>query len=488
MLIDTINFYSQWSGHPKDYLINLHQHLRSLGKNIIWLAGDSSLDNKAWLLNAEFPQEKYYREIAINNALGTNLMGEATNGYESILNEPDMVKDISYHLNKNCVYIKPLIKLACINTSVEASTLKDRQGTKLTEQDLIIKNEITPNDYLIVSVGGNDIAFGAIEDKNLLKSMLLLIYGTFLILLKSNKFRDGKKEALHILNKKPHHNYTIKILLTELIEEILKRNPSTKIILDTYSYSTSQVIDIITQQLESINVDINDRLPSYHDALYYIENIFKDKVTNYIKKLIKKNKPKLVLINTIYYPSKITSPSWISQLLPALFYFSPNSYDEYLDKFINSYLLSNIESLGTLQIIANSAIKTYIKSILHTITDSKGGFFYLLEAVIDYLYENATSKIEITGVNIKPIELSKVLDSNNNIDYDNRVEPSIIGGYKMAGKYAEIIGKYILESEESEESEESGESGESGESKPRRQLSKWAMAMPDDKFVPMDAY
>ena len=127
--------------------------------------------------------------------------------------------------------------------------------------------------------------------------------------------------------------------------------------------------------------------------------------------------------------------------------------------------------MNYLTLMANNALKGYIKSIFNTVTDDEGSFFYLLEAVIDYLYINATSKINIPGVNIQPIELSKVLTSTYNDDYDNRVEPSIIGGYKMASEYAKIIGEYISENEDSGDSDsnedgdsQDGDSNEDGDS------------------------
>jgi len=60
------------------------------------------------------------------------------------------------------------LKAVCVNTAVEASTLTSRAGGceaccigtcgALLEQDEIIVENLTPNDYLVVSVGGNDIA------------------------------------------------------------------------------------------------------------------------------------------------------------------------------------------------------------------------------------------------------------------------------------------------------------------------------------------
>ena len=46
--VDTINskaFYAEYHGHPVDALSHLVDRLRP-GRKIIWLVGDSSLDNK----------------------------------------------------------------------------------------------------------------------------------------------------------------------------------------------------------------------------------------------------------------------------------------------------------------------------------------------------------------------------------------------------------------------------------------------------------
>ncbi len=46
----------------------------------------------------------------------------------------------------------------CLNTAIEESTLGNRDGDVLLAQDIFLRDNITENDYLIVSVGGNDIA------------------------------------------------------------------------------------------------------------------------------------------------------------------------------------------------------------------------------------------------------------------------------------------------------------------------------------------
>lgn len=125
-------FYSEYHGHRIEHLQLLIESLKKHNpkKNFIYLAGDSSLDNKFWI------RDDYM---------------EAENGYESILDPPFMLPDICYHLNSKCR------KYYTVNTAIEESTLADR-ANGLMPQDKIIQKYITNDDILIVSIGGNDIA------------------------------------------------------------------------------------------------------------------------------------------------------------------------------------------------------------------------------------------------------------------------------------------------------------------------------------------
>jgi len=130
-------FYNEYHGHNIPHLTTLHSHLRT-NHNIplIFLAGDSSLDNKHWF----------------------NETDHAVNGYESILNPPMSNKDIAYWMNKELVDRGLTGQLATINCAIEESTLSDRTCGHLRKQDIFIMENIQRQDVLIVSVGGNDIA------------------------------------------------------------------------------------------------------------------------------------------------------------------------------------------------------------------------------------------------------------------------------------------------------------------------------------------
>jgi hypothetical protein len=83
---------------------------------LIFLAGDSSLDNKYWLGSSARP-------------LG---------GYERVL-DGNMMKDVCYHLTKESLRRngdKPTTPV-CLNTSIEATTLSQRSCGRLLEQDKV---------------------------------------------------------------------------------------------------------------------------------------------------------------------------------------------------------------------------------------------------------------------------------------------------------------------------------------------------------------
>ena len=131
--ISSHRFYNNYKGHDvKDLEMMRNYFLEKNGKQkFIYLAGDSSLDNKYWIKqNIEY----------------------AVNGYDDILEPPKSICDICYHMNNQTN------EYVTINCAVEESTLAERKYGRLLSQDNFIKENIRENDVLIVSVGGNDIA------------------------------------------------------------------------------------------------------------------------------------------------------------------------------------------------------------------------------------------------------------------------------------------------------------------------------------------
>jgi len=107
--------------------------MRNKEKDIIFLAGDSSLDNKYW----------FHNSCALKN------------GYEEILRGRGK-PDVAHHLNAECA--KRGRNLSAINGSVEEARVESRACGTLLAQDAFIRDHICSEDTLVVSVGGNDIA------------------------------------------------------------------------------------------------------------------------------------------------------------------------------------------------------------------------------------------------------------------------------------------------------------------------------------------
>ncbi len=87
-------------------LAGLRQHFAHTPQaGCIFLAGDSSLDNKHWLQH----------EPRVG----------AVNGYERILVPPRMVQDVAFHINDRCS--ETLLPWFAVNCAVEESTIAERR-------------------------------------------------------------------------------------------------------------------------------------------------------------------------------------------------------------------------------------------------------------------------------------------------------------------------------------------------------------------------
>lgn len=280
------DFYHNYYGHKVPHLQIVLNQLRKNNQGVVFLAGDSSLDNKYWLLN-----QSYYKP--------------AINGwYNQVLLPPVMMPDISYHLNN--------LGHPTINCAVEESTIADRE-TNLLDQDCFIRDHITKDDTLVVSVGGNDIA---------LKPTFQTIWNMFKLV---------------------------------------------------YLNTTGMI----------------DQGPSWITfGMNYFIDMFSNRTKEYIEKLITKTKPKRIIVCTIYYPAEATTGSWADKTLGLL------GYNKNPEK---------------------------------------------LQLVIRKIYEHATSKISIDGVNVTPFPMFTVLNSKDTKDYVERVEPSEVGGQKIAYGLAQLI-------------------------------------------------
>lgn len=158
------NYYNNYYGHPIEDLETIVEYFRSKKKgksSLIFLAGDSSLDNKHW----------FHQGAA------------AVNGYENILDPPESKKDVCYWINKYIVERKLGKNMTCINSAVEESSIGTRACNHLQLHDKFIQGKIFKDDILVVSVGGNDIA---------LKPNLCTIINAALLLYTQNSYSMKK--------------------------------------------------------------------------------------------------------------------------------------------------------------------------------------------------------------------------------------------------------------------------------------------------------
>jgi len=123
-------------------------------------------------------------------------------------------------------------------------------------------------------------------------------------------------------------------------------------------------------------------------CLGYFRHFFGLRIQKYIEKICAKTKPKKILVCMIYYPEEEWHRSWANRALGAL------GYNRNPEK---------------------------------------------LQGLIKKMFEDATSNIKISGTEVIPIPLFNVLDGKNHDDYVARVEPSSIGGRKMAEYLLDII-------------------------------------------------
>jgi len=316
MMVNSSRYYSTYSGHDVHYLQDIYDNLKEAGKTkFVFLAGDSSLDNKYWFTDTR----------------------KALNGYEAILSPPVMKADVCYHFNyemeKRC-----LASSACLNTAVEASSLNSRSMCQLLDQDIFIRDHIGPDDTLVVSVGGNDIA------------------------------------------------------LTPLLFTVLNILPlaccTPLPFLENCACACPPNLHIDPGCLCCGLPGCLSGLAGFPLGMGYFVDLFKNRVQNYVNRLVARTKPKNICICMIYNPDEVAGGSWADTSLSLLCYnFAPAR----------------------------------------------------LQCLIRTVFRLATSQIKIEGTNVVPVPLFQVLDGKNTEDYCERVEPSPQGSAKMAAAIMDSI-------------------------------------------------
>lgn len=202
--IKTSRFYHQWAGHPIDDMGMFRSKAASLrpSKPIIYLAGDSSLDNKYWV--PVIGPHGEYPPVAVPKI------------YEDVLQTPFPRPDVAFWLNH---FIGD--RGTALNLAVEATMLRERDSV-LLEHDKFIRDNITSEDLLIVSVGGNDVAM-----KPTVATVLRMVQLSWLTPLSS--LLNGNAWCLG------HFNRLFKDQIKDYVERIMeKQKPRAVIVCMTY--------------------------------------------------------------------------------------------------------------------------------------------------------------------------------------------------------------------------------------------------------------
>jgi hypothetical protein len=243
--IKSKQFYSNYYGHPLEDLRVVHDYFRRdpSKTGLIWLAGDSSFDNKHWFTDTD----------------------RACNGYEKFLVPKQSVQDIAYWLNVEAE--SRSAPYAAINCAVEETTIEDRARGNLVEHDQFIRDNITKDDVLIVSVGGNDIAL--------------------------------KPSVCTVCNIVPLLSCTTNSCIEKCV-------CGTTLPCDDYcrGWTTGCLSNFL----------------AFPCGIGYMMHLFGPRVRAYLDKLTSKVRPKKIIICTIYYPSEKESGGWADYALKLLGY------------------------------------------------------------------------------------------------------------------------------------------------------------------------
>lgn len=124
--------------------------------------------------------------------------------------------------------------------------------------------------------------------------------------------------------------------------------------------------------------------------LGYFAHLFGTKTEDYVKRLCSKTKPRAVIICMIYFPLEAQ--------------YGQRGWGD-----------------------------TALKFLGYTKNPGK------LQAAIKMMFEMGTKTVKVEGTDVIPCKLYDVLDGSNKEDYVERVEPSAIGGRKMAEVFKMLI-------------------------------------------------
>jgi len=306
------SFYNEYFGHKISDLTTIHRYLRQSHQQLIYLVGDSSLDNKFW-----FAEE-----------------GRAVNGYEAVLDPPISRQDVAYWMNREIVRCNLSSQYAAINCAVEHATIGSK-CSGLSPQDVFLRDRIDSNDVLVISIGGNDVAL-APAPCTILNMLSLLCCTT-----------------------------------TECIKD--------------YSCGCALPVD---DYCMGCACSAASNLCACPPGMGYFIHMFGTRIQLLVDRLTSIRRPKLIVICMIYFLDEHTTPSWANGVLGCLGY--------------------NTNPLK-------------------------------LQTMIKQVFRLATQKIRVSGSEVLALPLFECLDGKHTEDYCARVEPSAIGGEKLASFILEAI-------------------------------------------------
>ncbi len=375
--ISARDFYSEFRGHRVEHLESLVYHLRnncdviasnddngtsanaaatttsSLRTNIIWTAGDSSLDNKYWF-NDTVPALSSYRHILhppiskpdvtywLNQTILTSSAHQQPSTPEPFIS-PSATNPMT---SGNHATTHPQRRYVAVNGAVEASTLNMRT-VQLLPQDQLIRDHMQEGDILIVSIGGNDVAL------------------------------------------KPLPCTVVSMLCSLLV--------CPKICIERGCiYGTIPIDDCCC----SCGPSLWSCLCGCPPCLGYFRHLFGYQVQRYIGRLTAITKPSKVVVCMIYYPDEQNdAATWANTTLQIL------GYNTNPDK-----------------------LQTFIRK----------------------MYSDVITTIQIKDTEMVYVPLYRILNGKNTDDYVARVEPSVVGGQKMAEYiYASLFPPVTLSSSSS---------------------------------------
>ena len=245
--INASSFYGNYYGHKVHDLEHLYYGLSDLNpaSKFIFLAGDSSLDNKHWFSDTS----------------------PSINGYQHFIYPPLSRQDVTFWINDEIINRGMQGEMAAINCAVEESRIESRSCSTLLPQDIFLRDHIKPNDILVISVGGNDIAL------------------------------------------RPN--------LCTIINMLLLVGCSSKSCIENYSCGSFFPCN---EYLAGCSFACLSSFLAFPPGLGYFLHLFCIQLESYILQLLGKERPNLILACMIYYLDESPSGGWADNVLSILGY------------------------------------------------------------------------------------------------------------------------------------------------------------------------